>query len=231
MIYKLFDIYIDIDEKYESTKEFLKEFKATEENTPDMKIRITDEEIDAEYKKNPEYSFEYHERVCIFRHIAEEITDFSGMFIHSAVVAVDDDGYMFLGKSGAGKTTHVKEWVKFFKNRVVIINEDKPVFRFFNDGIYAYGNPWCGIENGFTNKRVKVKSACFINQATKNQIRKLQDDEVLKRILNQVEIPKTAQRKIKFYELLDGFIKDIKFYELDCDISCEAVMTSYELMK
>lgn len=231
MIYKLFDIYIEIKERYEETRDFLKDFLSCETDKAHIKIEITDEELMNELKKDPKHSLFYHEAVCIFRKITEQITDFDAMFIHSAVVELDNDGYMFLGNSGAGKSTHVGEWVKAFNKKAHIINEDKPVIRFFDDGIYAYGNPWSGTENRYQNRRVKLKAMCFLEQSNENTIVSLDKKETLNKMLDQTVIPKAPFRKIKFYEMMDRLLNEKKVYLLKCDISKEAVLTAYNQMR
>ncbi len=232
MIYKLFDLYYSIDFCYQFSKDMLEPYRVDDNVDVCEKIKITKSEIEDELKKDKEHNEAYHEFVCIFRHITDSIIKYNGLFIHSAVIQMDNDGYMFSGQSGSGKSTHINEWVKHFgKERVTIINGDKPIVRFYDDGIYAYGNPWCGVEGWSDNKKVKLKSVCFLKQSSENRIRPLKSPEILNKLINQTVIPKNPQDKLKYFELIDIFIKTLDFYELECNISKEAVMTAYEKMK
>ena len=231
MIYKLFDLYWDIETRYEKTRFFLKDYIYPSEMRADINIKITDEEIKNEILKYPGHDEVYHELICIFRHIAKEIISYDGMFMHSSVVSLDDQGYMFLGKSGVGKTTHAMLWESYFKGRAEIINGDKPIIRFIDNDIFAYGNPWGGKEGKHKNKRVKVKCGCFIVQSNINRIRKLTSEECFKLLLNQVVIPNETELKIKFYDLLNKLLTSIPFYILECDISDQAVLTAYNFMR
>ena len=58
---------------------------------------------------------------------------------HAAVVSYEGGGYMFLGPSGTGKSTHASLWLKHIEG-VALVNDDNPVVR---DGI-VYGSPWSG---------------------------------------------------------------------------------------
>ena len=231
MVYEMFDLYIEINEIYDETRLKLQNYLAKEYDRIDFTINISDEEIDIEKKNDPKMSNAYHEMICILRHIAEEVVDFDAMFLHSAIVKKDDFAYAFLGHSGSGKSTHAMEWVKYFGESATIINGDKPVVRFLDDGIYAYGSPWCGVEGFNVNTKAKLKAACFIKKATKNEITALDSKEVFNRILDQTVIPKKAKRRIRHFELVDRLIKEIRFYNLDCDISKEAVATAYNEMR
>lgn len=232
MIYKLFDLYYSIEFIYPFSKHLLAPYLTNDDKSPDEIIKITNQEIESEFKNDPEHQKDYHEFVCIFRHISKSIINYNGLFIHSAVIEMNGYGYMFSGKSGAGKSTHIKQWADFFgADKVKIINGDKPIVRFFDDGIYAYGNPWHGVEGWSNNSKVKLNSVCFIEQATTNSIRTLRPDEVLKRMLNQTIMPKDTNEKLKYFDLMDKLIKSLNFYELNCDISKDAVLTAYNEMR
>ena len=153
------------------------------------------------------------------------------MFIHSAVVEKDGQGFMFTGKSGVGKSTHILKWLEVFGGDVKVINGDKPIVRFFDDGIYAYSDAWNGKENIKASGKTKLKAVCFLEQGEENKIKKADGHEVFKRLLNQTVIPEKPQRKLKHFEFLDRFINELNFYVMECDISDEAVMLSYNTMK
>lgn len=232
MLYKLFDLYYWIDCNYDFSKERLEPYRTDDNEKPTETIKIAKEEIDHELVHDTAHDEAYHEFVCIFRHITASILKYDGLFVHSAVISMDNDGYMFSGRSGVGKSTHINEWVKHFgKDRVTVINGDKPIIRFFDDGVYAYGNPWHGVEGWSHNSKVKLKSVCFIKQSTENRIRKLKSPEILKELINQTVIPIDIENKLKYFELLDKFVKLLDFYELECDISKDAVITAYNTMR
>ena len=232
MIYKLFDLYYQIDFEYKGYEKLLAPYQADEISSPDEIIKITREEIYHELVHDTDHDEAYHEFICIFRHIASTILKYKGLFVHSAVISMDNEGYMFSGRSGVGKSTHINEWVKYFgKDRVAIINGDKPIIRFFDDGIYAYGNPWCGVEGWSDNKKVKLKSVCFLKQSNENRIRILKSPEILKELINQTVVPTNVEDKLKYFEMLDKFVNTLDFYELECDISKDAVITAYTKMR
>ena len=230
MLYRLFDLYIEIEERCPQTRIRLSDYISKEKENADMAIKITDSEMAAERLRDDKKDNSYLEMICILRHITEEITDFDGMFLHAAVVEKDGCGYILTGRSGAGKSTLAAGWLKHFGDSAEIINGDKPILRFNDSGIYAYGSPWCGAEGFSVNASVRLEAACFVEKALKNKIMPMERQEVFKRLLNQTVIPKKPERKIKHFELLDRLIKEIPFYTLECDISDEAVITAYRGM-
>ena len=52
---------------------------------------------------------------------------------HSSVVSLEGYGYMFLGKSGTGKSTHSSLWLKHIEG-TALVNDDNPVVRRMPDG-------------------------------------------------------------------------------------------------
>ena len=63
---------------------------------------------------------------------------------HSATVSLDGKGYMFLGKSGTGKSTHARLWLQNIPG-TELMNDDNPAVRIKADGTaVVYGTPWSG---------------------------------------------------------------------------------------
>lgn len=73
-----------------------------------------------------------------------------------------------------GKSTHTKQWQKYFgADQAIIINDDKPVLRRLEDGWYAYGTPFSGKTDENVNKKVKLQGICMLERG-ENRIRQIQ---------------------------------------------------------
>ena len=88
--------------------------------------------------------------------------------IHAAVVSCEGKGYLFLGPSGTGKSTHAQLWLKHFEG-TELVNDDNPVVR---DGI-VYGSPWSGKTPCYRNVSVPIGGIVRLSQAPYNKIRRL----------------------------------------------------------
>lgn len=88
---------------------------------------------------------------------------------HSAVVVRGGYGYMFLGKSGTGKSTHARMWLKHFAD-AELLNDDNPVVRLERDGAWVYGSPWSGKTPCYKNLKFKVGGIVDLSQAPRNEI-------------------------------------------------------------
>jgi len=98
------------------------------------------------------------------------------VLFHSAVVMCDGRGFMFLGKSGTGKSTHARMWLKRFADSE-LLNDDNPVVRLEDDGIWVYGSPWSGKTPCYKNKRVALGGIVDLSQAPENRIRPIKGIE------------------------------------------------------
>ncbi len=91
---------------------------------------------------------------------------------HSSVVSYEGRGYMFLGKSGTGKSTHSSLWLRYIKD-TKLVNDDNPVVRRMPDGFYVFGSPWSGKTPCYRNVRYPIGGIVQLSQAPYNKIRRL----------------------------------------------------------
>ena len=94
------------------------------------------------------------------------------LLMHSATIENSGKGYMFLGASGQGKSTHSNKWVEYIKGST-LINDDNPVIRIAPDGTpTVYGSPWSGKRPIYMNVHYPIGGIAAIEQDKKNWIRK-----------------------------------------------------------
>jgi hypothetical protein len=91
---------------------------------------------------------------------------------HSSVVSCQGKAYMFLGKSGTGKSTHSQLWLKHIEG-TELVNDDNPVVRRMPDGFYVFGSPWSGKTPCYRNVSYPIGGIVQLSQAPYNKIRRL----------------------------------------------------------
>ncbi len=101
---------------------------------------------------------------------------------HSAIVGHEGHGYMFLGKSGTGKSTHARLWMRYISG-TELVNDDNPVVRVFPDGAVVYGSPWSGKTPCYRNIKAKLGAITRIDRAKTNSIDHLSTIEAFASIL------------------------------------------------
>ena len=91
------------------------------------------------------------------------------LLVHSSVIKNGDRGYLFLGKSGTGKSTHSGLWLKHIAGSE-LLNDDNPVIRVDGEGATVYGSPWSGKTPCYKNDSARIGAFVQIKQDPENHI-------------------------------------------------------------
>ena len=74
------------------------------------------------------------------------------LVLHAVVVSCEGKGYMFIGPSGTGKSTHARMWLLNVEG-TKLVNDDFPVVR---DGV-VYGSPWGGLKTFRMSRNIAAR--------------------------------------------------------------------------
>lgn len=88
--------------------------------------------------------------------------------IHASVVMLDGKGFLFMGKSGTGKSTHSALWMKTFVG-CELLNDDNPTIRLTEEGVMVYGTPWSGKTPCYKNMSCPLAGMVRLRQAKENR--------------------------------------------------------------
>ena len=99
-------------------------------------------------------------------------TPLDTLMVHASVIAHKGQAYMFLGRSGTGKSTHSSLWLKHIPD-TSLLNDDNPVIRVEGDSVNIYGTPWSGKTPCYKNEVFPLKASVRLSQAPHNIIKKL----------------------------------------------------------
>ncbi len=105
-----------------------------------------------------------------------------GIMTHASCVTLDGTGFMFLGRSGTGKSTHASLWLNSFGG-CSLLNDDNPVVRIHNGGIRVYGSPWSGKTPCYRNLSFPLGGIARLEQAPVNHFLPLTDAEAFAAVL------------------------------------------------
>ncbi len=207
---------IAVDNHFESTKRFCREYLTDRE--PVCTVSVSEEEMKRQRKKSPHA---VAEQLCVYRMIALSLMNYDAFLMHAAVIDIDRQGLAFVAGSGTGKTTRALLWKKALGDRVKIVNGDKPILRFIDEGVYAYGTPWMGKEGLGENTRTPIKAVCFLGRGENVSLHRLQTEEIIPRLFTQVLIPKDAERLRMFMALMERFVHAVPFWLFICNMEKE----------
>ena len=199
---------------------------------PLFSISVTDEEIEKENAiTNGEFPLAICEATCIHRAVTRALVKHGVMLIHSAVITVDGEAFVFMAKSGVGKSTHIQLWQKVFGERAVVLNGDKPYFTFENGALMAHGTPWRGKEFLGQNMKAPVKGMCLLHRGLENEISPASSHDAVGQIFHQVLLPQDGADLASFMIMMDKIIKTVPFYNLYCNMNDDAARVAYNGMK
>lgn len=99
---------------------------------------------------------------------AQYVILFGGVSLHASVVVRDSLAYMFMGKSGTGKSTHSRLWMQTFLG-CFLLNDDNPYIRVTDDKVIVYGSPWSGKTSCYKNESYTLKGIARLSQAKENR--------------------------------------------------------------
>lgn len=91
--------------------------------------------------------------------------------MHASVILHEGKGYLFLGKSGTGKSTHSRQWLSVFPT-AQLLNDDNPILR-VADQATVFGSPWSGKTPCYKNDSAPIAGIVLLRQAPHNQMRRL----------------------------------------------------------
>ena len=150
------------------------------------------------------------------------------LLMHASVTMKDGKGYLFLGKSGTGKSTHSQLWINNIGG-CELLNDDNPVLRVVDGQVHVYGTPWSGKTPCYRNVDVPVGAIVDLHQAKKNVIRR----QSMLEAYASIYVSFSGYRFIKsmangLHATNEKIVSSVPCYSLDCLPNAEAAWLCYK---
>lgn len=153
--------------------------------------------------------------------------------MHASMVSNSGRAFLFLAKSGTGKSTHSSLWLKNIQGSE-LMNDDNPVVRVWPDGrVIAYGSPWSGKTSCYRNVEAPVGAFVKIRRSEENIITPLSLPEAYAEIYSSTSGLKSySVMADHIHESIASAVTSIPSYVLDCRPDDEAAFVcAGELLK
>ena len=99
---------------------------------------------------------------------SQAVLDRKAVSMHASVVVNEGKAFMFMGKSGTGKSTHSRLWIDAVSG-TELLNDDNPIVRVFEDRAVVYGSPWSGKTPCYRNESAPLAGMIRLKQAPHNR--------------------------------------------------------------
>ena len=141
-------------------------------------------------------------------------------------------GYLFLGHSGTGKSTHARQWLAAFED-AWLLNDDNPILRVMNDGrVCVFGSPWSGKTPCYKNADVPVGAIVKLSQAPQNKIQTISLPQAYAYMLSSASGLKMDQTMAdNMFETIKHIITHTPCYHLACLPNEEAAKVCWDGIK
>ena len=192
----------------------------------DEKIAVIGDEIKEECRQSRTADLIAAEQLIIHKKAANILPSYGACVCHGVALSYGGKGYLFCGRSGAGKTTHSLLWERNLGDRLTVINGDKPIIRIENGAVTLYSSPWAGKDDRKTNTSAPLCGVCFIKQGKANAVTDI-SGRCAGRMLGQIYLPADEKASVKTMEAANVLLQTVPVYELDCDISDAAFRASF----
>ena len=137
--------------------------------------------------------------------------------MHASVVMNGGFGYLFLGPSGTGKSTHSSLWLKHIPG-TELLNDDNPILRLLPDGsARVYGSPWSGKTPCYKQMYVPAGAVVRIRQAPHNAISRLAPIGAYASLMASASSFRPFKELAEaWHRTLEGLVAALPCYTLEC---------------
>ena len=121
--------------------------------------------------------------VCLLSRLARD----GGLLLHAAGLSFHEQGYVFTGASGTGKSTIAE----FFASRgATVLSDERLILRRHGTDFSLYGTPWVGSGNYAENASAPITGLYCINHGQdRHRIESLSPSKTIPLLLQQAFLP------------------------------------------
>lgn len=152
------------------------------------------------------YMISMHQFQLILQHVLYKLLLNSGFILHSSAVNINGKTELFLGESGAGKSTVIG----FLSRHYLPLADDLMIIKKGKESFYSYQTPF--VEKGWWTKKsafsYPIGRVFFLQKADFFRIKRIEDKEyILKRLPKQVFVEgKDLKKQMKLiFEFISEF--------------------------
>ena len=229
----LCDVDILVTVNHPQTVAFLSAYKADFES-PTVSVTVTEQDVADEKARQTEdgaaFSDRYLELLALYRKIALALLPSDVLLIHGSALSLDGEGFLFTAVSGTGKSTHSRLWREAFGDRVVMINDDKPLVRKKGDGFFIYGTPWDGKHHLSNPISAPLSAIAILERSAVNFAKRITPSEATPTLLMQIFRPATKEQMSKVLTLFGLLVHNVPVFRIGVNMEKDAALVTMRAM-
>lgn len=174
---------------------------------------------------------DFLENNAIHALLAENLVRYDTLLIHGSALCLDGEAYIFIAASGTGKSTHTRLWREMFRERVWMINDDKPMLKITEGRVLVYGTPWDGKHHLSRNACAPLKAVVSLHRAESNKIKRMAKSDAFSELIKRIYFSRDPVTTAKIMSLEKRLLETADFYSLNCNMDPEAARVAFEGMR
>ncbi len=188
-----------------------------EKQTPTARITIDDKWSDVEFREIP-YPDEAFSPLCyggLELLVRTRLLDCCGIVFHASGIDDSGSGIMFVGHSGAGKSTQADIWSTH--SGAILINHDRMAVRMQDSGVTLHGLPWGGSAKITLNHSAPLKAIVLLEQSDRNSISPVPTLEAVAELISCTFLPYWDEERMeKAFSIIEELTARVPVLRLRC---------------
>lgn len=115
------------------------------------------------------------------------LANFGDLVLHASGFVFEGKGYCFLGESGRGKSTLVRDLVG--RDGLIVLGEDQVILRYLDGQFRIFGTPWHTDPNYCSSLDAPLEKMFFLDRLQPQKITEMTPLEVTSRVLQTAFVP------------------------------------------
>jgi hypothetical protein len=149
-----------------------------------------------------------------------------GTIVHACGIEQKGRGILFVGDSGAGKSTMATMWAQ--EDPDDVLSDDRIIVRKKGDRFRMYGTPWHGDASFVSPRGVTVERVLFLRHGQEDSIEKIKGIDSVSRLITCSFLPHWDPRGMAFSM---DFFTDLAAYVPCSEFTFKPDKTAIELVK
>lgn len=196
MIVEISGLPFEISFRYADCENYFLPFAAADNPKPLCSVTVTDEDLEGALPYcRPRTAPAGVELVALRRRFAAIFPQYQRCMYHGSAMCFQNRVFIFTAPSGTGKTTQAMHWLRQYPDEVSILNGDKPILQFCENGeILVHASPWQGKENfGCNQKPLPLMALVYLRQGPENRLSEMTISEAVSPLFSQFFCPDESE--------------------------------------